>query len=141
MLQSIFLFSFSRRELLRIGKAFYNYSQKTLASIDLMGYNKVIVPTVGRWELMGIKNLVMLVWLTQLGISVAGPPVVFILLSVWLRDSFSLGNWVVWIGVAAGLLLAICGLRDSLKAMDRIVRQNKKEEDKLPPPVNFNDHD
>jgi hypothetical protein len=25
--------------------------------------------------------------------------------------------------------------------MDRIVRQNKKEEDKLPPPVNFNDHD
>ena len=88
-----------------------------------------------------MKNLVMLVWLTQLGISVAGPPVLSILLSVWLRDNFSLGEWVIWIGIIVGLTLAIFGLRDSLKAMDRIVRQNKKEEDELPPPVTFNDHD
>lgn len=88
-----------------------------------------------------MKNLVMLVWLTQLGISVAGPPVVFILLAVWLRDSFDWGNWVIWVGVIIGLICAIGGLKDSLQAMDRIVRQNKKDEDDTPPPVSFNNHD
>ena len=56
MLQSIFLFSFSRRELLRIGKAFYNYSQKTLASIDLMGYNKVDCANCGQMGVDGHKK-------------------------------------------------------------------------------------
>ena len=40
-----------------------------------------------------MKNLNMLVWLTQLGLSVAGPLAGFILLAVWLRQHFELGGW------------------------------------------------
>ena len=84
-----------------------------------------------------MKNLGMIVWLTQLGLSVALPPAGFILLAVWLRDRFAWGNWVIWVAVALGIICAVDGLRTSLKAMERMSRD--KEENK--PPVSFNDHD
>jgi hypothetical protein len=79
----------------------------------------------------------MIVWLTQLGLSVALPPAGIVLLAVWLRDRFAWGNWVIWVGVALGIICAVDGLRTSLKAMERMSRD--KEESK--PPVSFNDHD
>ncbi|MBQ7345199.1 MAG: AtpZ/AtpI family protein [Oscillospiraceae bacterium] len=85
-----------------------------------------------------MKDLPLLIWLTQLGFSVAGPPVVCILLAVWLRDHFSLGSWVVWAGALLGIVLAIDGLRTSLKTMSRLSRRKKDDQ---PPPVSFNDHD
>ena len=84
-----------------------------------------------------MKGLNLLVWLTQLGISVAVPPVVFILLGVWLRDRFGLGSWVVIVAVAAGVICAVDGLRNSLKAMERMTKDKKQEQ----PPVSFNDHE
>ena len=84
-----------------------------------------------------MKNLSMLVWLTQLGLSVAVPPVIFIMLAVWLRDRFSLGSWIVWTGIVLGLICAAEGLRTSLKAMEKMSEQKKKEN----PPVSFNDHE
>ena len=83
-----------------------------------------------------MNNVNLLVWLTQLGISVAVPPVVFILLGVWLRNRFSLGNWVVIVTVVVGVICAIDGLRTSLKAMERMSASKEKED----PPVSFNDH-
>lgn len=84
-----------------------------------------------------MKNLNLLVWLTQLGLSVAVPLLGFILLSVWMRDRFALGTWVIWAGVVLGIVFAIDGLRVSLKAMARM------SDDKLnqSPPVSFNEHD
>lgn len=79
----------------------------------------------------------MIVWLTQLGLSVALPPVGFILLAVWLRDRFDWGNWVIWAGIVLGIICAIDGLRLSLKAMERMSRDKQAEK----PPVAFNDHD
>ena len=84
-----------------------------------------------------MKGLNLLVWLTQLGISVAVPPVAFVLLGVWLRDRFHLGSWVVLVAVAVGVICAIDGLRKSLKAMERMTKDKKQEQ----PPVSFNDHD
>lgn len=84
-----------------------------------------------------MKNLSMLVWLTQLGLSVAVPPVGFIMLAVWLRDRFALGSWIIWTGIALGLICAAEGLRTSLKTMSMLAG-DKKEKD---PPVSFNDHD
>ena len=78
----------------------------------------------------------LLIWLTQLGISVAVPPVAFTLLGVWLRERFALGSWVVIAAVALGILCAVDGLRYSLKAMERMGK-GKNE----PPAVSFNDHD
>ena len=85
-----------------------------------------------------MKNLNMLVWLTQLGFSVAFPLAGFILLAVWLRERFDLGAWVLVAGIVMGLAGAVDGLRTSLKAME-IMSKDKKDKD--PPPVSFNDHD
>ena len=85
-----------------------------------------------------MKNISLIVWLTQLGMSVAVPPAGFILLAVWLRNRFDLGLWVIWIGIILGLIGAIDGLRTSLKAMERLSKD--KPEDGSPP-VSFNDHD
>lgn len=85
-----------------------------------------------------MKNMNLLVWLTQLGLSVAVPPAVFTLLAVWLRQRFALGVWVIVVAVAIGIICAVDGLRVSLKAMERMAKDKKEEQ---PPPVCFNDHD
>lgn len=85
-----------------------------------------------------MKNLNMLVWLTQLGLSVAGPLAGFILLAVWLRERFDLGIWVLILGLVLGISGAIDGFRVSMKAMDQMSKSNSGEAD--PPPVSFNDH-
>lgn len=84
-----------------------------------------------------MKNVKMLVWLTQLGLSVALPPLGFIYLAVRLQRSYGWGNWVIWAGIALGILCAVEGLRSSLKAM--ALMSQKEQEEK--PPVSFNDHD
>lgn len=84
-----------------------------------------------------MKDLNLLVWLTQLGLSVAVPPVLLILLAKWLHESCGWGGWVIWAGVIFGVVLAIDGLRVSLMAMSRLSRDKKKD---APPPVSYNDH-
>ncbi len=83
-----------------------------------------------------MKELTLLVWLTQLGLSVAVPLAGFILLAVWLRDSFGWGSWVVWVGIGLGLYSALHGLVQSLRVLSRF--SDKKEDNS--PPVSFNDH-
>lgn len=82
-----------------------------------------------------MKNLSMLVWLSQLGLSVALPPAVLIMLAVWLRDRMGLGSWVIWLGVVIGIICAIDGLRSSLKAMQTMAGGKNDS------PVAFNEHD
>lgn len=85
-----------------------------------------------------MKDLSLLIWLTQLGLSVASPLAGCVLLAVWLHNSRGWGLWVIWVGVALGLVFAIDGLRQSLKALERLTRNKKSQE---PPPVCFNEHD
>ncbi len=82
-----------------------------------------------------MKDLSLIVWLTQLGLSTALPLAGFVLLALWLR-SVGWGNWVIWAGVIVGFVCAIDGFRTSLKAMSRISKD--KQEDT---PLSFNDHD
>lgn len=84
-----------------------------------------------------MKNLSLLVWMTQLGISVAIPLAGCVFLGVWLHQRFSWGSWVVWAGVILGILSAIAGFRSSLIAMQQLAKKDEKE----PPAVSFNDHD
>ncbi len=83
-----------------------------------------------------MKRLALLVWLTQLGLTVALPFAGFILLALWLQERFSWGNWVLWIGIILGILCAIEGFRTALKTMSRLAR-----EDTPKPPVSYNEHD
>ena len=85
-----------------------------------------------------MKDFNLLVWLTQLGISVAAPLGGFIWLGIWLRQRFELGVWVVLAGVFLGVVCAVDGLRVSLRAMERL---SKNENEQDPPPVSFNDHE
>lgn len=84
-----------------------------------------------------MKDLTLLTWLTQLGLSVAVPLGGFVWLGVWLRDAWGWGDWTIWAGLALGAYCAVDGFRISLKNLDRIVKPKKKEK----PPVAFNDHD
>ena len=85
-----------------------------------------------------MKDLNMLVWLTQLGLSVAGPLAGFVLLALWLCRQFDLGIWVLILGIILGISGAIDGFRVSMKAMEQMSKHKPGEND--PPPVSFNDH-
>lgn len=85
-----------------------------------------------------MKNVNLLIWLTQLGISVAAPLGGFIWLGTWLRQRFQLGIWVVLVCIFLGLVCAIDGMRVSLKAMERMAKDKNEDE---PPAVSFNDHE
>ena len=41
--------------------------------------------------------------LTQLGISVAAPPLLCLYVADWLRDQFSLGIWIMAVGLVLGI--------------------------------------
>lgn len=84
-----------------------------------------------------MKDLSLLVWLTQLGLSVALPLGGFIVLAVWLHNRFAWGAWVIWVGAALGLLFALEGLRSNLKTLARLSKKPNSE----PPAVSFNEHD
>ena len=82
-----------------------------------------------------MKNVTLLVWLTQLGLSVAVPPVCFILLAIWLRDSLNWGVWVLWVGVGFGVYSAVVGFLSSLKTLHSLSKDEKKDV-----PISYNDH-
>lgn len=67
----------------------------------------------------------MLVWLTQMGLNVCTPLAGCTFLSLWLRQRFGLGSWVILVGLAIGLAGAANGLRLSLKAADRMAQEQK----------------
>jgi hypothetical protein len=83
-----------------------------------------------------MKDLKLLVWLSQLGLSVVVPPVCLIWLAIWLRDSWGWGGWVLWVGIALGIYCAIHGLISSLNILKRMTSDKKKNE----PNVSFNEH-
>ena len=85
-----------------------------------------------------MKDLTLIVWLTQFGLNVALPPVCFVLLAIWLRDYFGWGGWVLWVGIALGVYSAIEGLISSVKLLQRL---GKKKKDPDSPAVSFNDHE
>ena len=85
-----------------------------------------------------MKDLTLIIWLTQFGLNVALPPVCFVLLAVWLRDHCGWGGWVLWVGIALGVFSAIEGLCSSVKLLSRLT---KKKKEPGTPSVSFNDHD
>lgn len=83
-----------------------------------------------------MKHLNMLIWLTQLGLSVALPLTGFLLLGVWLHTAKGWGVWTVIAGLALGLICSIRSFLDAVKAME-LMSRNKNEQK---PPLSFNKH-
>lgn len=86
-----------------------------------------------------MKNSHLLIWLTQLGLSTAAPLAGFVLLAVWLKNRFGLGSWVLFVGIGLGIFQAIAGLRDSLRALEKL--SGKEQQEQKEPPLSFNDHE
>lgn len=84
-----------------------------------------------------MKNISLLVWLSQLGLSVFVPLGGFIFLGVWLYNRFSWGIWIIILCTLIGVICAIDGFRQSLKAMERLARDEAGED----VPVSFNEHE
>ena len=82
-----------------------------------------------------MKDMTLLVWLTQLGLSVALPLIGFILLALWLQRQFDLGAWVIWVGAGIGVISAVSGLLQNLKILSQITKEKKDT------PVSYNDHE
>lgn len=88
-----------------------------------------------------MKEVNMLVWMTQLGVSVAAPLAGFSLLGLWLRSRFGLGVWVMIVCIILGLIGSVNGFRSALKIMERMDTSVKKGKNPPPPPVSFNEHE
>ncbi len=83
-----------------------------------------------------VKVMSYLAWLTQLGLTVAGPLVGFILLAVWLHRSHGWGGWVIPAGILLGLMGAVGGLYSGFKTLHRL-----SGEDEPPASKGYNDHE
>lgn len=84
-----------------------------------------------------MKNLQLLTWLTQLGLSTAVPLAGFVLLAVWLKNRFGLGNWVLFVGIGLGVVSAIDGFYKSLRALENLTKDKKGDK----PPISYSEHD
>lgn len=85
-----------------------------------------------------MKDMNLLIWLTQLGISVAAPLAGSLILGVWLHTSRGWGRWVIFAGLLLGISGAVSGLRSSLKLLGGMAADKKET---APPPLSFNEHD
>lgn len=85
-----------------------------------------------------MRDLRLLVWMTQLGLSVAFPLGGFTFLGIWLHNSIGWGQWIIWVGLILGIIGAVNGFRDSLRAMEKMSKDKKPPE---PPPTAYNSHD
>ena len=65
-------------------------------------------------------------YLTQLGVSIALPPVLCILFGIRLQNKFAIGDWVIIVSLLVGLVSGAC----SFASFIRLVRYkaSKKEE-------------
>ena len=82
-----------------------------------------------------MKHLRHIVMLTQFGLSIILPLLMFILLARYLMLHYALGGWVMLLGVLLGICGAVSGLVKGLKQMQREADRDKKDA-----PVSFNDH-
>lgn len=76
-----------------------------------------------------MKELRLLIWLTQLGLSAAMPLAGFLLPGIWLHRNWGWGQWSVWAGLGLGFYFAVKGFRDSLKVMEQMAAQPQDAHD------------
>ncbi|MCR4882302.1 MAG: AtpZ/AtpI family protein [Clostridiales bacterium] len=84
-----------------------------------------------------MKDMHLLVWITQLGLTVAAPLAGFTLLGVWIRNRFQAGKWVIILFCAIGFISAVNGFRSTLHMLSEM----EKRKDDSKPTVSFNQHE
>ena len=87
-----------------------------------------------------MKQISLLLWVTQFGFSILFPVCFFLVAGTWLQDRFDLGPWILVVCGVIGLLTSVSTTRSCIRAMRKEADAQKKESDQVPP-VAFNDHD
>ena len=82
------------------------------------------------------KLLRSLTWLTQLGLSIIAPPVLCVGGCWWLQNRFSLGGWIMVLGIVLGLGASVSGAMQFYSTVRR--QAGKGEKDR---PDAFNTHE
>ncbi len=82
-----------------------------------------------------MKNANLLIWITQLGLSVVIPMASFAFLGIWLHYSIGWGRWVLIVGIGLGILTGLQSLISTLKVMNRMGRSEHQDT-----PQSYNDH-
>ena len=70
-------------------------------------------------------------FITQLGLSMIVPLLLCIFVTIWLRDKFGLGNFVVLIGIILGILTSFYNLATFIKFATRKANESKDKRDEL----------
>ena len=84
-----------------------------------------------------MKLLSLLMWVTQFGVSIVFPALVFLWLGVWLQSKFGLGMWILILCGILGVLTSVSTTRSCLRAMRKAAEELADREE---PPIAFNDH-
>lgn len=82
-----------------------------------------------------MKTVRNLTWLTQLGFSLIAPPLLCVGGAWWLQRRFSLGGWIL----VLGLVLGIGGMVSTAVGFFRHVRRQAERDEKKRPDA-FNSH-
>ena len=84
---------------------------------------------------MKIINLLM--WVTQFGLSVIFPTLLFLWIGVWLRTKFALGLWVLAVMGILGVLTSVSTAKSCLRSMRKAAEEVSGQKDH---PISFNNH-
>lgn len=84
-----------------------------------------------------MKILNLLMWVTQFGVSIVFPTLVFLGLGVWLQNKFGFGMWVLFLCGIVGILTSISTTKSCLRAMRKAAEELSNGEE---PPIAFNNH-
>ena len=68
-------------------------------------------------------------FLTQFGLSVVSPIIIYIWLASWLRDKFSLGDWIMAVGIVLGLFSAFYSGVSFFRYALRQAKKSQEEKD------------
>lgn len=84
-----------------------------------------------------MRFLSLLMWVGQFGFSVIFPTLFFLLLAVWLQNTFGLGAWILVVLGILGILTSISTTRSCLRSLRKAAEDASSPET---PPIAFNDH-
>ena len=66
--------------------------------------------------------------ITQLGLSVAAPPVLCVLLGIWAQRKWALGDWIIPVCLLTGVVSGVCSFVSFIRAA-RAKAEKKEERD------------
>lgn len=87
-----------------------------------------------------MKFLSLIMWVTQFGVSLVFPTVVFLWLGFWLQGKYGFGVWIMAVCGVIGFLTSISTAKSCWQSMMRAAREASGKDEDEPPPVAFNDH-